>query len=82
MTNMNRRHFLMSTAVMAGGAADSWAGEPERDGPDRRSWAAAGGAGSHVAGWPKVPNVEIVALCDVDRGPHRREAERPSSRKG
>ena len=25
-----------------------------------------GRGGSHVDGWPGVPNVEIVALCDVD----------------
>ena len=25
-----------------------------------------GRGGSHVSGWPGVPNVEIVALCDVD----------------
>ena len=34
MTHMNRRHFLMSTAVMAGGAAVSGSGQPERHRPD------------------------------------------------
>jgi hypothetical protein len=37
---MNRRHFLMSTAVMAGGAAIRGLASPERHGPGggRRLW--------------------------------------------
>ena len=65
MTHMNRRHFLMSTAVLAGGAATRGLASPNET--VRVAVVGCGGrGGSHVAGWPKVPNVEIVALCDVD----------------
>ncbi len=66
MTNMNRRHFLMSTAVLAGGTAVR--GLPNVNGTVRMAVVGCGGrGGSHVNGWPRVPNVEIVALCDVDQ---------------
>ena len=65
MTPMNRRHFLMSTAVMAGGAAVHGLQSPNET--VRIAVVGCGGRGSsHVSAWPGQPNVEIVALCDVD----------------
>jgi predicted dehydrogenase len=62
---MNRRHFLMSTAVMAGGAAVRGLASPNDT--VRIGVVGCGGRGSsHVAAWPGLHNVEIVALCDVD----------------
>jgi len=62
---MNRRHFLMSTAVMAGGAAVRGLASPNET--IRIGVVGCGGrGGSHVAAWPSLPNVEIAALCDVD----------------
>ena len=65
MSDMNRRHFLMSTAVLAGGSAVRGLASPNDT--IRMAVVGCGGrGGSHVNGWPGVPNVEIVALCDVD----------------
>ena len=64
---MNRRHFLMSTAVMAGGAAVRGLASPN-DRVRIGVVGCGGRGGSHVAAWPSLPNVEIVALCDVDEG--------------
>jgi predicted dehydrogenase len=62
---MNRRYFLMSTAVMAGGAAVRGFASPNDT--VRVAVVGCGGRGSsHVGAWPALPNVEIVALCDVD----------------
>src|SRR5436190_6412535 len=62
---MNRRHFLMSTAVIAGGAAVRGLASPNDT--VRIGVVGCGGrGGSHVAAWPSLPNVEIGALCDVD----------------
>jgi len=63
---MNRRHFLMSTAVMAGGAAVRGLASPN-DTVRIGVIGCGGRGGSHVAAWPSLPNVEIVALCDVDQ---------------
>jgi predicted dehydrogenase len=63
---MNRRHFLVSTAVMAGGAAVRGLASPNDT--VRMAVVGCGGRGSsHVNAWPAMPNVEIVALCDVDQ---------------
>jgi predicted dehydrogenase len=65
MSNMNRRHFLMSTAILAGGTAARGLASPNDT--VRMAVVGCGGrGGSHVGGWPNIPNVEIVALCDVD----------------
>jgi predicted dehydrogenase len=62
---MNRRHFLMSTAVLAGGAAVRGFDSPNDT--VRMAVVGCGGrGGSHVNAWSSLPNVEIVALCDVD----------------
>jgi predicted dehydrogenase len=61
---MNRRHFLVSTAVLAGGAAvRAWSPNDTV----RMGVIGCGGRGSaHVNAWSSMPNVEVAALCDVD----------------
>ena len=62
---MNRRHFIMSTAVMTAGATARGLASPNDT--VRMGVVGCGGrGGSHVGAWPSLPNVEIVALCDVD----------------
>jgi predicted dehydrogenase len=66
MTDMNRRDFLASTAVLAGSAAVRGLSASPSD-TVRIAVVGCGGRGSsHVNGWTSLPNVEIVALCDVD----------------
>ena len=62
---MNRRHFLMgTTAVLASQAVRGLASPNDTI---RMAVIGCGGRGqSHVDAWPKLKNVEIVALCDVD----------------
>jgi predicted dehydrogenase len=63
--SMNRRHFLMSTAVMTAGAAVRGLASP--NGTIRMGVVGCGGrGGSHVEAWSSMSNVEIAALCDVD----------------
>ena len=55
----------MSTAVMAGGAAIRGLASPNDT--VRVAVVGCGGRGSsHVNAWSGMPNVEVVALCDVD----------------
>ena len=62
---MNRRYFLMSTAVMAGNAAIRGMQSPNET--VRVGIAGLGGrGGSHLSGWSGMKNVEVAALCDVD----------------
>jgi predicted dehydrogenase len=62
---MNRRHFLMSTAVMAAGSAIRGIASPNDT--VRVGVVGCGGRGqSHVNAWSGMQNVELVALCDVD----------------
>jgi len=62
---MNRRHFLMSTAVLAAGASVRGLASPNER--VRIAVVGCGGRGqNHVDGWSALPNVEVVALCDVD----------------
>ncbi len=62
---MNRRHFLMSTAVLAAGTSVRGLARPSDR--VRIGVVGCGGRGqSHVDGWSALPNVEVVALCDVD----------------
>jgi predicted dehydrogenase len=61
---MDRRNFLMSSAA-ALGAASSVFGDPS----DRVRIAVLGIGGrgpSHLGGYSKLDNVEIVAICDID----------------
>jgi predicted dehydrogenase len=62
---MDRRDFLMSTAVLTAGAAVR--GFASANDTVRIAVVGCGGRGSsHVSAWSAMPNVEIVALCDVD----------------
>jgi predicted dehydrogenase len=62
---MDRRNFLMSTAVLTAGAAVRGFASPNDT--VRIAVVGCGGRGSsHVNAWSAMPNVEIVALCDVD----------------
>ena len=62
---MNRRHFLMSTAIMAGNAAVRGMQSPNDT--VRVGIAGLGGrGGNHVSAWAGMKNVEIAGLCDVD----------------
>ena len=61
---MDRRHFLVSSAA-ALSAASSVFGAPSDT--VRVAVIGAGGRGhSHLDGFPKLPNVEVVAVCDID----------------
>ena len=63
---MNRRDFLVSTAVMTAGATVRGLASPNDT--VRMAVVGCGGRGqSHVQAWSSMPNVEIVALCDVDQ---------------
>ena len=63
---MNRRDFLVSTAVMTAGATVRGLASPNDT--VRMGVVGCGGRGqSHVTAWSSMPNVEIVALCDVDQ---------------
>ncbi|NIP25492.1 MAG: Gfo/Idh/MocA family oxidoreductase [Phycisphaerae bacterium] len=72
--NISRRSFLNSSAKAAAttltglslwGTGSSWAGAN-----DRVRVAVVGikghGFGSHIRGYPSLPNVEVAAICDVD----------------
>ncbi len=62
---MNRRHFLMSTAAVAAGAASRGIASPN----DTVRIACVGVRGqgnSHIHEYLKMPNVEIAAICDID----------------
>ncbi|MDQ3211320.1 MAG: Gfo/Idh/MocA family oxidoreductase [Acidobacteriota bacterium] len=62
---MDRRDFLMSTAVLTAGAAVRGFASPNET--VRMAVVGCGGRGSsHVNAWSGMPNVEVVALCDVD----------------
>ncbi len=62
---MDRRDFLMSTAVLTAGAAVRGFASPSDT--VRIAVVGCGGRGSsHVNAWSSMPNVEVVALCDVD----------------
>jgi predicted dehydrogenase len=62
---MNRRHFIMSTAVITAGAAVRGLASPNDT--VRVGVVGCGGRGSsHVSAWSSMPNVELAALCDVD----------------
>ena len=62
---MDRRDFLVSTAVLTAGAAARGFASPNET--VRMAVVGCGGRGSsHVSAWSGMPNVEIVALCDVD----------------
>ena len=62
---MERRHFLLGSMATTGALASSALGSPN----DRIRIACVGVRGrgkSHIDAYSKMPNVEIVALCDID----------------
>ncbi|MGH9309577.1 MAG: Gfo/Idh/MocA family protein, partial [Vicinamibacterales bacterium] len=62
---MNRRYFMMSTAMMAAGAGIRGLASPNET--VRVAVVGAGGrGGSHLTGWSRLPNVEVAAVCDID----------------
>ena len=62
---MNRRHFLMGTAIIAGNAVVRGVQSPNDT--VRVGIAGLGGRGSaHVTAWAAMKNVQIAGLCDVD----------------
>ena len=77
MTPMNRRHFLMSTAVMAGGAAVRGLPESRTKPSGSPSSAAADGAGSHVQRVAGAAERRDRRPVRRRRGAHRGEAEDP-----
>jgi predicted dehydrogenase len=81
--SMNRRDFLMSTAVMTAGAAVRGIASPNDT--IRMGVVGCGGrGGSHVSAWSSMPNVELVALCDVDEshfGPKLKAIEAKGGKK-
>ncbi len=63
---MNRRHFLMSTAVMAGSAAMKGLAQSPNERVRIAVVGLGGRGGSHVNAWSRMANVEIAGICDVD----------------
>ena len=63
---MNRRHFLMSTAVMAGSAAMKGLAQSPNERVRIAVIGLGGRGGSHVNAWSRMANVEIAGICDVD----------------
>ena len=62
---MNRRHFLMGTGAVL--ASTALRGMQSPNNTVRVAVVGCGGRGqNHVDGWGRLPNVEVVALCDVD----------------
>ena len=62
---MNRRYFLMSSAAVANAVRASAMASPN----DTVRVACVGFNGrgvAHLRAYPRIPNTEIVALCDVD----------------
>src|SRR5688572_15301530 len=63
---MNRRHFLMSTAVMAAGSAVKGLAQSPNETVRVGVIGLGGRGGSHVNAWSRMKNVEIVAISDID----------------
>ncbi len=63
---MNRRHFVMSSAVAAGGAFASKAFASPNDRVRVACVGVRGQGNSHLGAYSKMPNVEVAAICDID----------------
>ena len=63
---MNRRYFLMSTAVMAGSAAIKGLAQSPNETVRVAVIGLVGRGSSHVNAWSRMKNVEVAAICDVD----------------
>jgi predicted dehydrogenase len=65
MTEVNRRHFLMSAAALP--VALKASALPSQNDTVRVGVVGFNGRGkAHISAYLKIPNVEIAALCDVD----------------
>ena len=65
MTEINRRHFLMSAAALP--VALKASALPSQNDTVRVAVVGFNGRGkAHISAYLKIPNVEIAALCDVD----------------
>ncbi|MBD3267500.1 gfo/Idh/MocA family oxidoreductase [bacterium] len=69
-SNTTRRTFL-SQSVAAGTALGMWGANPAWAGANERVRVAvvgirSHGFGSHIKSYPKIKNVEVAALCDID----------------
>ena len=62
---MNRRHFLMTSAAVAATTKLRAASGPNET-VRVASVGLRGRGKDHIKGWTALPNVELVALCDVD----------------
>jgi hypothetical protein len=62
---MDRRHFMMSSAALAGTALRT-ARASANDTVRIACVGLRGRGGNHLDGYSKLPNVEIAALVDVD----------------
>src|SRR5579872_5973607 len=61
---MNRRHFLLSSAAAAGAA---WSAPKSANDTVRIGCVGLRGRGkSHLHAFTTLPNVDLVAVCDVD----------------
>ena len=61
---MDRRHFLVSSAAALGAASNVFSSPSDTV---RIGVVGIGGRGpSHLGGYSKLPNVEVVAICDID----------------
>ena len=66
MTEVNRRHFLMSSVALP--AAVKASALPSQNNTVRVAVVGFNGRGkAHISAYLKMPNVEIAALCDVDQ---------------
>jgi predicted dehydrogenase len=67
MTKINRRHFLMSSAALPV-ALKASALASQNDTVRVAVVGFSGRGRAHISAYSKIPNVEIAALCDIDRG--------------
>src|SRR5882757_233154 len=63
---MNRRHFVMSSAIAAGGAFASKAFAGPNDRVRVACVGVRGQGNSHIGAYSKMDNVEIAAIVDID----------------
>lgn len=69
---MDRRHFIMSSAALAAGAVTKGVASPNDTlrvaviGLGGRGPTAMGRGKDHIQTWAKIPNTQMVAICDID----------------
>src|SRR5260370_35407625 len=65
---MNRRHFVMGSALAAGTSLATKARAGANDRVRVACVGVRGQGGSHIAAYNRMENVEIAAVCAVDEG--------------